>query len=101
MVLQRIGTVTCPGARLDRLDVYELRLFRGGPPALYGDYTPNGEGAAGSGGFYERVIYEAARHRLKWPMVSLLPDGGGSLVVRVSGLRDSRAGERPIDLIEV
>jgi hypothetical protein len=79
---------------LDQLDVYELRLYRGGPPALYG------EGAAGSGGFHERVVYEVARCRLKCPMVSLVPDGDGSLAVRVSGLRDSRGGERAVDLIE-
>jgi hypothetical protein len=100
MVLQRIATVTCTGARLDTLDLYELRLRAGGPATLY----EAGTAAAVVGvlyGFHERVIYEAAGRQLRYPMVSTFEDGKGSLVLRVSALRSSQGGERPMDLIEL
>jgi len=101
MMLERIATVICPSARLDLMDLYELRLRKGGPAMRYEAETAAAAGMGVFPVFRERVIYETVREHLRYPMVSTIEDGKGSLVLRVSALRSSGDGERPRDLIEL
>jgi len=96
MVLQRIATVTCPGARydcrFDLLDVYELRRWPDGPPVLYDD-------AVSFEDIQSRPGYQAERARLTAPLVSFViveasaGNGESHLVLKLSALRSSHEAE--------
>jgi hypothetical protein len=94
MVLERIGTVSCPGACLDLLDVYELRMWPAGPPVTHWDTACFETCQARPG-------YRIAREQLRAPMISYFGDGWGAHVMRLFALRSSSADEQPMDLIEV
>jgi hypothetical protein len=99
MVLQRIAAVACPGARFDLLDLYEIRMWPGGPAILCKDETDFDEIRA-------RTSYQIAWEQFAAPMVSFFEDdgAGGLLVMRVSALRGSEGGAAPHiapDVVEV
>jgi hypothetical protein len=106
MVLQRIGTVSCPDApfdprfhqrldqKLDHLDVYELRMWPDGPPVVHADM-------ASLDAVQERPGYRIAMERLRAPMASYVADKEGGYRLRLSALRSSQGGGPGPALLQV